>query len=201
MPSKESLDQLVAAARGGSPTALDRLIEALSECLWREFADRRRQQQLSPSRSPADIIQDTLLRVRLNFGEFQSETFGALRRWARGIYFKRGQEVVRNNRSRTSIARRESIWRAIRQRVECKSHDSCPGEAMAWREEAAQAYALYERLRIDERTIIELRLFEGSSYSKISIITRLKPDAARKAYDRAIDRLAELFQADGKPRS
>lgn len=68
-------------------------------------------------------------------------------------------------------------------------------------EDATRAYQLYDSLRVDERTIIELRLFEGYSFPEISGITRLKPGAARKSFDRAIQRLTELFLSDGQPRS
>ena len=154
--SKEALDKLVAAARAGSSDALDRLIEALSECLWAEFANRRKLQHLSPSRGPSDLVQDTLVRVRLNFGDFTEESFGAFRRWARGIFFNCSREVGRNSRCRNAPQRRESIWRALRQRIGFNPDGSRPEEALERQEDAARAYQLFDGLKVDERTMIAL---------------------------------------------
>jgi RNA polymerase sigma factor (sigma-70 family) len=199
--SKEELDQLVAAARGGSSERLDRLVEVLSECLWAEFANRRKLQLLSPSRGPSDLIQDTLICVRLKFGDFQEETFGAFSRWARGIFFNRSREVGRNSRCRNAPERRESIRRAIKQRIGSNANGSSPTDLMAEQEEAARAYQLYGELKVNERTIINLRLFEGMSFVEIAKLTELKPDAARKSFDRAMLGLTESFLSDGQRRS
>ena len=173
----------------------------LLECLRAEFANRRELELLSPSRSPSDIIQETIVRVRVSFDNFREESFGALKRWTRGIFSKCRLEVERNSRCRNAPERRESIWRAIRQRLDFNPEGARPDEMLVRQEDATRAYQLYDSLRVDERTIIELRLFEGYSFPEISGITRLKPGAARKSFDRAIQRLTELFLSDGQPRS
>lgn len=90
----------------------------LLECLRAEFANRRELELLSPSRSPSDIIQETIVRVRVSFDNFREESFGALKRRTRGIFSKCRLEVERNSRCRNAPERRESIWRAIRQRLD-----------------------------------------------------------------------------------
>ncbi len=196
--SKEDLDNLVVAARAGSSDALDSLLEALWECLQAEFASRRDLQLLSPSRGPSDIIQETIVRVRLSFDTFREESFGALKRWARGIFSNCSLEIERNSRCRNTAERRERIWRAVQQRVDSNRESLTPEETLATEEEASRAFQLLKYLHSDERTIVELRLFEGYSYPEIHQLTNLKSEAARKTFDRAIQRLRELFLSDGK---
>ena len=86
----------------------------------------------------------------------------------------------------------------IRARVDA-DHDNgreeTPAEA---REEAKRAYGAFERLKPNERFIINLRLIEALRYKQIAAMTGFSEEAARKAYDRAICHLQKLYQANGE---
>ncbi len=195
--SRSPLDELVVSAQAGSRQALDALIEALSATLWREFRAQRHALPVGPSRGRSDLIQDTLIRARECFGRFEQRSFADFRRWAGGILRKRQLECARNHRNRNNRQLYEKIWHSIRQRVETQPHGSRPDEALEWRQNAARVAELFEGLRVDEQFIINLRLFKGCSYPHIAHMTGCTPDAARKAYDRAISRLADQFSFHG----
>ena len=193
-----NLDRLIAEARAGSTAALDALIERLSQYLWTEMGLRRKPRGLGPSRGLSDLVQDTLLRVREKFDKFERHTFADFQQWARAVLHRRRQEWIRNYRARNTSEIKEKIWLTIRARVDADRHDGreeTPAEA---REEAKRAYAAFERLRPNERFIINLRLIEALRYKQISAMTGFSEEAARKAYDRAIGHLQKLYQANGE---
>jgi RNA polymerase sigma factor (sigma-70 family) len=200
--SREVLDQLVADARNGSTHAMNILLEALSECLRAEFVDRPKGRYVSPSRGPSDLVQETLIRVRRHFDRFQEGSFGALTGWARSILSNYQLEVTRNTRTRNTPERRERIWYAIQLRAGGNQNVCPPEMALGRSDDVARgnrAREAYSRLSVDQQTIIELRLFEGLTYPEISALTRLKPEAARKAFRRALDRLTEQFLSNANP--
>ncbi len=191
-------DRLIAEARGGSTAALDRLIELLSEHLWAELGQKRQRRGLGPSRGLSDLIQDTVLRARMNFDRFERSTFGDFKQWARTILYRRWQEWARNHQQRNDEWRKEAILLAILARAESQS----PGadEALQTRQEAERAYGLFKsRLRPNEQFIIDFRLFKGMRFKEIAKLGHMSEDAAGKAYARAMTRLRQLFYCNDQP--
>jgi RNA polymerase sigma factor (sigma-70 family) len=196
--STTSLDRLIADARGGSAAALDKLIGQLSEHLWAEVGLRRKPRGLGPSRGLSDLIQDTLVRVRQKFSKFERHTFDEFKQWARAVLHRRRQEWIRNYRARNTTQKKEKIWLAIRARFASDPHRERDDNPAERREETKKAYAAFERLKPNERFIINLRLLEGLRYKQISTMTGWSEEAARKAYDRAIAHLKKLFETNGQ---
>jgi RNA polymerase sigma factor (sigma-70 family) len=192
----QQLDLLIADARAGSAAALDQLIEQLSMHLWAELAGRTKPRGLGPSHGLSDLIQDTLVRVRQKFSKFERHTFAEFKQWARAVLHRRRQEWIRNFRARNSADKKERIWLAIRNRVV----DGTRGERdpAQHREETKRADAAFASLKPNERFIINLRLLEGLRYKQIAAMTGWNEEASRKAYDRAIARLKQLFDSNGK---
>jgi RNA polymerase sigma factor (sigma-70 family) len=193
-----SLDRLIADARAGSAESLDKLIEQLSRHLWAELGGGRKPRGLGPSHGLSDLIQDTLVRVREKFGKFERHTFAEFKQWARAVLHRRRQEWIRNYRSRNADTQKEKIWLAIRTRIASESGGRPDGDPAQRREECERAFAAFGRLKPNERFIINLRSLEGLRYKEIGAMTGWSEEAARKAYDRAIAHLKELFQANGK---
>ncbi|MFO0946951.1 MAG: RNA polymerase sigma factor [Planctomycetota bacterium] len=190
-----TVDPMIAAARAGSTEALDRLIALLSDHLRQAVVSRYDARTLGPSRSLSDLVQDTLLRVREKFPQFQSDTYVELQQWAAAILRHRWQEWRRNRLNRNSDRHRLKIWQVLLGRNE---HSQMGEDARAMqREDAERAHALYKKLRPNEQFIIELRLFSDLSYKEIALVSDWTPNAARMAYDRAIERLKELFYSNG----
>ncbi len=94
--------------------------------------------------------------------------------------------------------KKEKIWLAIRSRNTSDGGGRREVDPAQHREEARRADAAFERLKSNERFVINLRLLEGLRYRQISEMTGWSEEAARKAYDRAIARLKTLYEANGK---
>ena len=139
-----------------------------------------------------------VVRVREKFDKFERHSFTDFQQWARTVLHRRQQEWIRNYRARNSAEKKEKIWLAMRSRIGDvlrNARESDPAEA---REEAARAAAAFERLRPNERFVINLRLLEALPYKQIATMTGWSEDAARKAYARAIRRLQSLYESNGQ---
>jgi RNA polymerase sigma factor (sigma-70 family) len=198
--SKAELDQLVLEARAGSRTARDRLLEAIADCLRKENAVRGKPRILSPSRTLSDVVQETILKVHMTFGRCRANGFRGVYRWVRGIHVNSEAAIVRKSRRRNTDDRREAIGRAIRQRI---NFDPDRGEslcdALATKVDGARAYQHYLRLPKHDQVIIALRLFEGLTFPEIGTDLGRSEGAARKAFDRAILKLTDMYVFDGAP--
>jgi RNA polymerase sigma factor (sigma-70 family) len=185
-------DHLILAARQGSDAALDHLLELLSEYLWKECRLRPRS-GLSPSRSLSDLIQDTLVQVRISFQRFERDTVSELQQWSRTILYRRWQHWVRNYSTRNQEQRKEKLFLAIRARTGERTDSVGPESVFEQREEARRCYGIFKSaLRPHEQFIMELRLFKGLKYKDVARLGRTTEKAAEKAYARAIVRLREL---------
>jgi len=193
VPSQEidQCNQWLLQARAGSQDALDRLIEVISDQLWREIGVRRNRRGMGPSQGLSDLVQDTLVRVREGFTRFQEGNFPEFKQWSRTILFRRWQELARNHQTRTNAEQKRRIWEAIAARgIDPEARDALEND-----EEQDKALRLLVSLRAHERNIIELRLIHGLKFREIAQSTGWTEDAARMAFSRAIERLRELSQA------
>jgi len=185
----------VEQARAGSQESLDRLIEVLSEHLWREVSARRSRRGMGPSNGLSDLVQDTLVRVREKFSQFEHGSFLEFKQWARAILFRRWQELARNHQARTNEEQRLRIWMALVARGIVPRGDE--PDTIELLEDQEKAFRLLESLRPHEKNIIQLRLMHGLKFREIAAAAACTEDAARMAYARAIDRLKGLFESDG----
>jgi RNA polymerase sigma factor (sigma-70 family) len=184
-----ALDALIVQARSGDGIALDQLIEKLSEQLWSELEARRRSNRTGPVHGSSDLVQDTLMRVRQQFGKFERDTFADFKQWAKTILYRRRQEWIRNHLSRNSDRHKRIIWDVLRARP---NYDGTAGDgtlAPEEREESERAYQRFRTLKPHEQFIIDLRLFQNLAYKQIAAMTQSTEDACRQAYNRALARL------------
>jgi DNA-directed RNA polymerase specialized sigma24 family protein len=120
--------------------------------------------------------------------------------WARGIRKKCTAEVIRKTRRRNAEGCRETIGRAIRQRINFDpERGDSPCDALVVQEDGDRAYRAYVRLLTHDQVIISLRLFEGLTFPEIGQRLRRSSEAARKAFDRAIQKLTDLYLSNGNP--
>ena len=110
---------------------------------------------------------------------------------------RRQQEWIRNYRAANSAEKKEKILLAIRGRLDTGLQNGCAVDPLEWREDTSRASHAFERLKPNERFIVNLRLLEALRYKDISSMTGWSEDAARKAYDRAIGQLCKLYESNG----
>jgi RNA polymerase sigma factor (sigma-70 family) len=191
------LDRLILEARGGCTVALNQLLEALSWTLWTELGGGQKPRGLEPAHGLSDLIQDTLARVREKFGRFERNSYADFRQWALTILYRRRQEWSRNHRTRNDVARKEDIGRYLLAVLNPNGLTPPQEHAAQLREESDRMYAAFERLETGEQVIIRLRAVESLQFPQIGVLTNRTSEAIRKAYDRAMEKLRGMLNANG----
>ncbi len=95
--------------------------------------------------------------------------------------------------------RREAIGLALLARIAPEGRGSANESFAEVAEEGARAYSALGRLEPHEQFIINLRVVERLSYREIEALTSWTREAARKAFERAIEKLRALYHSDLKP--
>ncbi len=183
------------AARAGSREALGKLLEAT-----RQYLHNIAQQELDPDlrakNSPSDVVQETFVEVQRAFERFQGDTEAELLAWMRQLLLHRVGKLRRRYR--------DTQKRRLAREVALGGDDSSDGpvgglaanmpspSGQAMEHEQAQALqAALGRLPEDYRRVITLRYEEQLTFEEIGQLLQRSPDAARKLWARAVERLHE----------
>jgi RNA polymerase sigma-70 factor (ECF subfamily) len=187
--------QWLSAARAGSREALGQLLEAA-----RRYLHKIAQQELDPDlrakNSPSDLVQETCVEAQRAFGQFQGDTEAELLAWLRQLLLHRVGKLRRRYR--------DTQKRRLGREVTLGGDDSSegPGGGLAANGlspsgqvmEHEQDQALREalgRLPEDYRQVITLRYEQQLPFEEIGRLLQRSPDAARKLWARAVERLHE----------
>jgi len=151
---------------------------------------------LRAKNSPSDIVQETFVEVQRAFRHFQGDTEAELLAWMRQLLLNRVGKLRRRYR--------ETQKRRLAREVALAGDDSSDGPAgglaanmispsgQAMEHEQDQALqAALGRLPEDYRRVITLRYEEQLPFEEIGRLLQRSPDAARKLWARAVERLHE----------
>jgi RNA polymerase sigma factor (sigma-70 family) len=180
--SLESTLELIERAREGDQESLERLMARHLGPL-RRFVSGRLPRWARDLSDTDDLVQDALLRTFKRIGDFDARGVGALQAYLR-------QEVM--NRLRDELRRKARVPVLVDgDDVDLPANGSPLEEAIG--SEAFQRYrAALDRLRPEEREASIARVEMDYSYAELAeILGKATPDAARKAAQRALLRLAE----------
>jgi RNA polymerase sigma factor (sigma-70 family) len=184
----ESTLHLVARARGGDQSALEELF-ARHEAPLRRWASGRLPKWARQLSDTDDLVQDALLQTFKRIGGFEPRGPGALQAYLR-------QAVT--NRLRDELRRRgrqpESVEIDGERGGDALAVDGreSPLEQAIGHENFERYDAALGRLNLEDREAIIGRLEMGYTYQELAeAIGRPSADAARKATERALIRLAE----------
>ncbi|HJT76089.1 MAG TPA: sigma-70 family RNA polymerase sigma factor [Gemmataceae bacterium] len=194
--------QLIRAARAGSPEALGRLLEGCRAYLLL-LANRNLSPDLQAKGGASDLVQDTFLEAQHDFPRFQGHTHQDLRNWLCGILRHNLADFRRHYRDRAArqVSQEQPLnaleLAGLRDKLVA---DTPPPEdrAVAAEEEAAVRRAV-ARLPEDYRRVIALRHQEGRSFDAIAQEMGRTPEAVRKLWFRAIERLRQDMKAPHEP--
>lgn len=194
-PAAQSVDALLAAARRGCPTSLGRIFEALRARLV-AVADQELPVSLRAKMGPSDLVQETAIDMQRDFASFRGSTAEECFAWLRSILRNNVIDTVRQFEAtqKRDLGREERIEPSGRNPgVRLPASTRQPDESAVRHEDAAAVKQALERLAADHRTVIELRYWRGLSFGDIGLEMGRSPDAVRKLWYRAIERLqAEL---------
>ena len=178
----ESTFRLLDRARAGDKDALEQLFKRHLGPLQR-WARGRLPGWARDLADTDDLVQETLAKTFRRIEGFEPRRVGALQAYLREAVLNRIRDEIRRKRRRPDIAGLSGL--------ECDRGES-PLEQAIGREAVDRYERALTRLRPDEREAIIARVEMGYSYDELAeALGKPTPDAARKAAQRALARLAE----------
>jgi RNA polymerase sigma-70 factor (ECF subfamily) len=187
--------QWLPAARAGSREALGRVLEAARRYLH-SIARQELDPDLRAKNSSSDLVQETFVEAQRAFGQFQGDTEAELLAWLRQLLLHRVGKLRRRYRD----TQKRRLGREVTLGGDNSSEGpagglaanmlSPSGQAMEHEQDQALQTAL-GRLPDDYRRVITLRYQEQLPFEEIGRLLQRSPDAARKLWARAVERLHE----------
>jgi RNA polymerase sigma-70 factor (ECF subfamily) len=185
----ESTFRLIERARAGDQEALDRLFARHLKPLQR-WASGRLPKWARDLTDTDDLVQHTLLHTFRSIQDFQPRHVGALQAYLRQAVLNRIRDEVRRRGRRPDTTDLDDLQLA--------SGES-PLEEAIGREAVARYERALHRLKPEEREAIIAKVEMGYSYEELAeALGRPTPEAARKAAQRALLRLAEEMKREGE---
>jgi RNA polymerase sigma-70 factor, ECF subfamily len=185
---------LLDAARRGQDDAFGRLFETFRRHLL-ILAHREFPHALRGKIGPSDLVQETAVDAHRGIPRFRGSTAEECFGWLRSILRNNLVDAVR----RYETTQKRGAGREISltagaggaQRAMAETPRGLPEGAAMLREEADTLAKVLDRLSPDHQTVIRLRYWEGLSFPEIGARLDRSPDAVRKLWYRAVERLKE----------
>jgi RNA polymerase sigma factor (sigma-70 family) len=189
--SLDSTFYLIARVRAGDREALERLFARHLQPLQR-WARGRLPKWARQLTDTDDLVQDALVQTFKRIDEFEPRRVGALQAYLRQAVLNRVRDEVRRKG-------RYPVTEADLELLELESAAS-PLEEAIGREGVERYERALARLKPAERDIIIAKVEMGYSYAELAeVFDKPSTEAARKAAQRAIVRLAEEMRRERRP--
>jgi RNA polymerase sigma factor (sigma-70 family) len=185
----ESTFRLIDRARAGDQEALEQLFDRHLEPL-RQWASGRLPRWARDLAETDDLVQDTLMQTFKRIGDFEPRRVGALQAYLRQAILNRIRDELRRKGRQPEIRDLDGLE---------PDRGESPLEQAIGREAVECYERALERLKPEEREAIIARVELGYSYDELAeALGKPTPDAARKAAQRALVRLAEEMKRGGQ---
>jgi len=191
--------QWLPVARAGSREALGQLLESARRYLV-SIARQELDADLRTKNSPSDLVQETFVEAQRAFGQFHGDTEAELLAWLRQLLLHRVGKLRRSFRD----TQKRRLAREVALGGDSSTDGpvgglvvnvpSPSGQAME-REQDQALQAALGRLPDDYRRVITLRYQEELPFEEIGRLLDRSPDAARKLWARAVERLHEELES------
>jgi RNA polymerase sigma-70 factor (ECF subfamily) len=184
----DSTFELLEAARKGDREALEHLFARHLKPLQR-WASGRLPQWARDLADTDDLVQDTLLQTFKRIEDFEPRRVGALQAYLRQAVLNRLRDELRRKGRQPDAVELNGLERAETQ---------SPLEEAIGREAVESYEQALQRLRPEEREAVIARVEMGYTYEEMAeALAKPTADAARKAAQRALVRLAEEMKRGG----
>ena len=183
----ESTTSLISRAQTGDDTALEVLCVRYMPRLFR-WATGRLPPSARSVTDTGDLVQETLIKVIRRLGNFHPNHAGAFPAYLRMAILNRIRDEIRK------VARTPPI-----NDLDGRERDSGPSplEETIGRDQIKSFEHAFRRLKEDDRAVIFLKLeLEMSNKEVADALNKTSADAARKAGNRALVRLAREMSAE-----
>jgi RNA polymerase sigma-70 factor (ECF subfamily) len=194
----EDVGGLLAAARAGSREALGRVLEGCRRYLL-GVAEGELDHDLRSKGGASDIVQETFLEAGRDFAGFRGSTPEELRAWLRqvllhkvGAFTRRYRDTGKREIGREIEFGADGSWGGIDQAP--AGSTLSPSGVASERERALALRRALNRLPEEYRRVVILRFEEERSFDEIGRLTDRSPDAARKVWSRAMERLRQEWE-------
>ena len=189
--SLDSTFHLIARVRAGDRDALERLFARHLEPL-RRWARGRLPHWARQLTDTDDLVQDALVQTFKRIDEFEPRRVGALQAYLRQAVINRVRDEVRRKG-------RQPVTAADLELLELESAAS-PLEEAIGREGVERYEQALARLKPAERDLVIAKVELGYSYAELAdAFDKPSTEAARKAAERALVRLAEEMRHERRP--
>ena len=194
-PPENVLGQWLQAARGGAPDALGQALELCRRYLLL-IAERNLAPELRAKGGASDLVQETFFEAARDFGQFAGTTEPELLAWLTRLLLNNAGNFARHYRG----THKRAVGREVGLGNEGSSEnpgpvltsaEPSPSANASAKEQAAALQQALSRLPEDYRQVIVLRYQDGRSFEEIGPLIHRSPDAARKLWARAMERLRE----------
>jgi RNA polymerase sigma-70 factor (ECF subfamily) len=193
----EPIEQLIPAAREGSPEAFGRLWTFVRDYLL-TIANRELPAELRAKVGGSDLVQETFIDAQRNIARFEGTNQSELLAWLRRIllnhvsdanrqYFKPGQ--TGQPREGPLVGGSQILGPNLRQ----VAGENTPSRMAMAREEALQIEQVLGQLPESYRQVIRLRSWDRHTFVDVGARMHCSSDAARKLWLRAIERFERLW--------
>ena len=180
---------LLARARAGDDAALDALLARVRPRL-RRWATGRLPAWARDMADTDDLLQDTLVATVRNLEDFEPKHEASFTIYLRQSYMNRVRDEIRR-------AGRRPVHDDLGQAAQVPSDDHSPLHDLVGRDEYARYEEALAQLTAPEREAVIGRLELHYSFQELADAWgKPSADAARKAVQRAVLRLAQLMKAD-----
>jgi RNA polymerase sigma-70 factor (ECF subfamily) len=202
MDARADIRDLLDAARRGAPDALGQIFEAARGHLLL-LADHELPRDLRAKIGPSDVVQETAADAHRDFMQFTGTTPEECFAWLRKILRHNVIDAVRHYKE----ALKRNAGREVRiadrpatDRIASIESRRSPDASAIRREEAAFLGDVLARLPAEYRRVLQLRYWSGMSFAEMAPALERSPEAARKLWYRAIERLhTELALVNDEP--
>ena len=195
--SGSGFGKALGAARGGDRYQLGVLLDVYRDYLL-FVATKDLPKNISAKVGASDIVQETLLQASQAFDEFRGSTEFELRAWLKQILSRKLVDVHRYFRD---YAKRD-VSREVAISDDCELAGSLSATMVVEEVFTSSSGKIerlenaFRRLNEDERTSIELHTFEQFTFKEVGEKLGRSPEAARKLWARAIQKLTQELRSD-----
>jgi RNA polymerase sigma-70 factor, ECF subfamily len=189
----------LAAAHAGSTEALGQALESCRDYLLL-IAHQDLDLDLQAKGSPSDVVQETALEAVRDFAHFRGDEEAELRAWLRRLLLNNIADFKRRYRGtdKRQAARERPLEpdnSSGRPQREAAAPISSPSERAQEHEQADAVRRALARLPEDYRQVLVGRYEEEHSFEEIARQMQRSPNAVRKLWARALERLQQEMEA------
>jgi RNA polymerase sigma-70 factor (ECF subfamily) len=196
-----SVSELLAQARDGDPSALNRLFGACRNYLSL-LAQGQVESNLQAKVDPSDLVQQTLLEAYHGFAKFHGGSEAEWLAWLRGILAHNALDCVRHYRGDKRQVRREvgpagaSGDSSGRGFFDPADTGETPSQLLIRRERELQLADAVAQLDPDQRTVVILRNLQRLPFEEVARQMNRSRPAVQMLWMRAIRKLQEIMPED-----